>query len=117
MVVERHVSPDGVLTFVVERLDDGVVLLGFEGGEWHTHPNLIDRDDGVTDEAATRAYIDRLLRGVAVVGIRRKGGAIMDAWIMDDPAFEADMFHEGETLEMRHWDGRPLPTLSERARC
>ena len=40
MIVERHVSPDGVLTFVVARLDDGVILLGFEGGEWHTHPNL-----------------------------------------------------------------------------
>ena len=60
-----------------------------------------------TDEAATRAYIDRLLRGVAVVGIRRKGGEIVDAWIMDDPVFKADMFHKGETLEMGHWDGRP----------
>lgn len=114
MIVERHVSPDGVLDFVVERLDDGVTLLGFVGCEWHTHPNLLDRDDGFTDEAATRAYIDRLLRGVAVIGIRREGGAIVDAWIMDDPAFEADMFREGETLEMCHWDGRPWsPTQAQ----
>ena len=77
-------------------------------------PNLLDRDDGVTDEAATRAYIDRLLRGIAVVGVRRKGEAIVDARIMDHPAFEADMVREGETLEMRHWDGRPWsPALAE----
>ncbi len=107
MIVERHVSPDGVLTFVVERLDDGVTLLGFAGCEWQTYPNLLDREDGATDEAATRAYIDRLLRGVAVVGVLRKGGTIVDARIMGRPAFEAGMLPEGETLEMRHWDGLP----------
>lgn len=107
MIIERHVSPDGVLTFVVERLDDGVILLGFEGCEWHTHPNLLDREDGDTYETATRAYIDRLLRGVSIVGVRRKDGGIVDAWIMEDPAFEADMFRECETLETRHWDGSP----------
>ena len=107
MIVERHISPDGLLDFVIERLDDGVILLGFVGGEWHTHPNLLDRQDGVDDEAATRAYIDRLLQGIAVVGIRRKSGVIVEVWIMDDPAFEADAFAEGETLELRHWDGSP----------
>lgn len=107
MVVERHVSPDGVLELVIERLDNGVILIGFVGYEWHTHPNLLDRDEGATDDAALSAYINRLLNGVAVVGIRRRGGTIVDAWIMDDPAFEADTFLDGETLEMRHWDGRP----------
>ncbi|MFB0493741.1 hypothetical protein ABIE45_006397 [Methylobacterium sp. OAE515] len=114
MIVERHVSPDSVLTFVVERLDDGVILLGFEGGEWHTYPSLLDREDGATDEAAMMAYIGRLLRGVAVVGVRRKGGAIVDARIMDHPAFEVEALAEGETLEMRHWDGRPWsPTWAQ----
>jgi hypothetical protein len=107
MIIERHVSLDGVLTFIVERLDDGVTLLGFEESAWHTHPNLLDREDGVTDEAATSAYIDRLLRSVSVIGIRRKGGAIVEVWIMDDPVFEADAHADDETLEMRHWNGRP----------
>jgi hypothetical protein len=114
MIVERHVSPDGVLTFVVEHLDDGVILLGFEGGEWHTYPSLLDREDGATDEAATMAYIGRLLRGVAVVGVQRKGGAIVDARIMDHPVFEVEVLAEGETLELRYWDGRPWsPTWAQ----
>ncbi|MCJ2047852.1 immunity 50 family protein [Methylobacterium sp. J-078] len=107
MIVERHVSPDGVLTFVVERLEDGQTLLGFEQSQWHTHPDLLVGQYGDTESTATSAYIDRLLRGTAVIGIRRREGAITEAWIMDDPAFEADAFAEGETLEMRHWDGRP----------
>jgi len=106
MIVERHVSPDGVLAFIVEQLDGGDTLLGFEQSAWHTHPNLLDREHNITDEAATRAYIDRLLHSVSVIGIRRKDEAIVEVWIMDDPAFEADTFAEGETLEMRHWDGR-----------
>jgi hypothetical protein len=28
-------------------------------------------------------------------------------WIMDDPVFEADTHADDETLEMRHWNGRP----------
>jgi len=106
MIVERHVSPDGVLTFIVEQLDDGDTLLGFQQSAWHTHPNLLDRNHGTTDEAAARSYIDQLLRSVSVIGIRRKGEAIVEVWIMDDPASEADAFADGETLEMRHWDGR-----------
>lgn len=106
MILERHVSPDGVLDFVVERLDNGAIWLGFVGCGWHTYPSLLDRDDGGTDEAATRAYIDRLLRGVAVIGVRRKGGAIVDARIMDHPASEAEMLRDDENQEMRYWDGR-----------
>ncbi|MGE8131904.1 hypothetical protein ACQKQD_33785 [Methylobacterium sp. NPDC080182] len=114
MIIERHVSPDSMLTFVVERLDDGATLLGFEQGVWHTYPSLLDREDGTTDEAAMGAYIDRLLCGVAVVGVRRKGGAIVDARVIDHPKFEVEALAEGETLEMRHWDGRPWsPALAE----
>ena len=51
MIVERHVSPDGALTFVVERLDDGVVLLKFKGCEWYTHPILLDQKFGDTHRA------------------------------------------------------------------
>lgn len=43
MIIERHVGPDGVLTFVVERLDDGVHLPAFEQGAWHLQGS--DRDD------------------------------------------------------------------------
>ena len=45
--------------------------------------------------------------GVAVVGVRRKGDAIVDAWIMEEPAFAALMLQHDETVEMRHWDCRP----------
>jgi len=40
-LIERHVSPDRQLVLVVGSWEQGEVVVGFEGGTWHTHPDGI----------------------------------------------------------------------------
>ena len=107
MIRKLHTSPDGVLTFVVETLDDGDVLLGFAQSQWHTHAHFLVPDWGETEPEAMKAYTDVLLAGTSVIGILRKNGSIVCTWIVEDAAVEVEMVGADETLEMRHWDGRP----------
>ena len=106
MARDVHTSPDGVLTFVIETLPDGDVLLGFAQSRWHTHARFLVPEWGQTGPQAVRAYRDALLDGTPIIGVLRRAGAIVDAWIVEDPALETDMADADETLEMRHWDGR-----------
>lgn len=103
---ELHTSPDGILTYVIETLEDGDVLLGFTQSQWHTHAHFLVPDWGETGSEAVKAYTDALLDGAAIIGILRKNGSIVHAWIIEDLAIEAEMVEADETLEMRHWDGR-----------
>ena len=107
MAFEEHHSPDGVLTFRIEEVDEGDIALGFTQGPWHTHAHFLVPTWGSTANEAVRAYTDALFCGEAIIAVRRKGDAIVEAWITEDPAFDIDMVCADETLEMRHWDGRP----------
>ena len=106
MVRDVHTSPDGLLAFVIETLEDGDVLLGFEQSQWHTHAHFLVPVWGETEPEAVKAYADALLNGTSVIGVRRKNGFVVSAWIVEDLAFEADTVDADETLELRHWDGR-----------
>jgi hypothetical protein len=107
MTTEEHRSPDGLLTLVVEEIGGGDRAIGFAQSTWHTHPHLLVPRWGATAEIAGRAYVDAVLRSETVIGVRRKDGGIVEAWITDDPEVETDRVRKGEMLEMRHWDGRP----------
>ena len=103
-ILEQHLSPDGMLTFIVGR-EDGEVCLGFEGYPWHTHPDLLAAD-GVSPEAATRQFVDALLAGRTVIVVSRAGSTVRDVWITDDAESELKNKMPDETLEFRYWDGQ-----------
>jgi hypothetical protein len=103
-ILEQHVSPDGLLKFIVCR-DDGDVCLGFDGYPWHTHPELLV-SDGVSPEVATRQFVDELLAGRIVIVVSRAEGVVRDVWITDDTESQLKYKMPNETLEFRYWDGR-----------
>jgi hypothetical protein len=41
--IEKYTSPDGRLTLAVEIGIGDEVAIGFEGGSWHTHPDLLSQ--------------------------------------------------------------------------
>jgi len=61
-ILEQHESPDGVLKFVVGREDDGDVYLGFQGVGWHTHADILAAMSGLSEDAAVREFVERLLQ-------------------------------------------------------
>jgi hypothetical protein len=81
-ILEQHVSPDGLLKFIVCR-DDGDICLGFYGYPWHTHPELLT-SEGVSEESAIQQFVNDLINSRAVIAVSRIAGAVRDVWITDD---------------------------------
>jgi hypothetical protein len=104
MIVERHVSPDAKLTFLVDQNPDDISI-GFEGMSWHTHGDILARLGGTSVEAAVEKFVKQLLTGQTIIAVIFKDGAISDAWVSDDPTKDAAFSEPGEELRFRYWDG------------
>ena len=103
-IVEQHTTPDGILKFVVCQDADGISM-GFDGFAWHTHPELL-ADDGLTEDAAMRQFIDGLIAGRIVIALARVSGAVRDVWVTDNIESDRKYKRDDETIEFRYWDGR-----------
>ncbi|HYE19339.1 MAG TPA: hypothetical protein VEA69_12895 [Tepidisphaeraceae bacterium] len=112
-IVERHESSDRLLTLLVD-VTDGDWTIGFEGGDWHTHGDLLDAwgCDGPPD-AATRRFVDDILASRREICVYLVNGRVADASVPslhDDRPLHAAFAKyaaQKETLEVRYWDGRP----------
>lgn len=104
-ILEQHESPDGLLKFAVVREDDGDVYLGFQGVGWHTHADILASMSGLSEDAAVREFVQRLLKGQAIIAVMRMGGQIRDVWVTDDPAKDVKNKESNESFEFRYWDG------------
>jgi hypothetical protein len=105
--LERHTSPDGLLTLLVLRADDGDLTIGFEGYPSHTHGDILAELGGGTPETATRLFVDAVLSSEAVIVISRVGDEVRDVGVADDP-YADDMKYAlpNETIEKRYWNGQ-----------
>lgn len=112
-IVERHKSPDRLLTLLVD-VTDGDWTIGFEGGDWHAHGDMLAAwgCDG-PPEAATRHFVDEILASRRAICVYRVDGRVADASIPDlnddrplQAAF-AKYAAANETMEVRYWNGRP----------
>jgi hypothetical protein len=108
--IERLISPDGLLTFVVYQ-DEGDIVLGFEGFEWHTHADLLASWMGIPQDEAVRRFVDDLTEGRATIAIHTVNGEMCDVCITDDPNSDLNNKSDDESIAFRHWDGSSvLPT-------
>jgi hypothetical protein len=109
-VVQRHTSPDGLLSLVVDVDGDGDWAVGFEGYAWHTHGDMLTHEYGGSRESAVRAFVDDIIAARRRIGVSRVGGAVRDVWVIDDRFGEADLMkyaEPNETIEIRLWNGLP----------
>ena len=104
-LTEEHVSPDGILRFVVLREDEDLSL-GFSGYNWHTHADLLVGPYGASEEEAAARFVEDLLSDQLVIAMSRIGGVVKDVWITDDPTSELKYEPEGENTVFRYWSGR-----------
>lgn len=102
----EHISPDGILRFIIER-DDTDVSLGFAGHAWHTHADILAAAVGAPEQEAVDSFVEDLLNDRSVIAVSRVGGVIQDVWVTDDPVSELRYQSEGEDIEFRYWSGRP----------
>jgi len=108
-VVERYLSPDGLLQLIVDLADDGDWSVGFDGFAWHTHGDMLKFDYGGTPESAVRSFVNEVLESRRVIVISHVDGAIHDAWTAGDvPLDEMKYAAPNETIELRYWNGLPF---------
>jgi hypothetical protein len=109
MELERHTSPDGLLSLVVLREADDLIV-GFEGGPSHTHGDVLIGEYASigeeldTPDAAVRRYVSDILTNRIKIIVYRKDGAIRDvsAFPYDIPNIGQHL-EPGETIEVRYW--------------
>lgn len=105
--VSKHVSPDGLLTFVVAADEGGDVTLGFEGYSWHTHADILAALSGTAPEVAVERFVGALLGNEVAIAVATVAGRIEDVWVSDD-LLRADPYKPSdEVIEFRFWDGTP----------
>jgi hypothetical protein len=104
--LEAHVSPDGLLRFLVVVYPDGDIALGFDGFPWHTHADILTSLLGLEPGEAIRRYVDDLLNDKSVIAVCGVPGEVRDVWITEEPARDATYPIEGEVIDLRYWSGR-----------
>lgn len=104
-IIDRHQSPDGQLTIAVVEGDAGDVAVGFEGGEWHTHPDLLSLLLGVPEEAAVGRFIELVKADALPIVVSTDGGQTIDPWVPDDLAETVRVFGEANCV-LRYWSSR-----------
>lgn len=102
-VLERHVTADGKLTLLVLVGADGQTAIGFEGSEWHTHPDLLADMLEVPEQRAVREFIARLRVDEIPIVVSTDGGVTVDPWVSDN--LEATLSSFGSACVLRYWSG------------
>jgi hypothetical protein len=101
----EHVSPDGLLRFIVVTQDNGDVELGFDGFAWHTHADILSAVARVSEAEAIEQFISDLLCNRLVIALSRVGNVVKDVWVTDNPVSETRYLSDGESVELRYWNG------------
>ena len=102
-VLEHHTTPDGNFILLVSVGADGQTAIGFEGGEWHTHPDLLASMLHVPEERAVAEFIARLQADEIPIVESTDGGATVDPWVSDN--LEATLSAFGADCVLRYWSG------------
>ncbi len=99
----RHTSADGKLTLLVQVGVDGETAVGFEGGDWHTHPDLLAAQLQVPEQQAVAAFISRLKADQIPIFVSTDGGVTVAPWVSDNLEATLSMF--GTECVLRYWSG------------
>ena len=102
---QEFVSPDGDLRLIVQTDDDGDVSIGFAYTRWHTHASILAELTGLSEDEAVRRYVGRVVNSEAVIALLSVGGKLSDMWVCDDPDADAKYPIEGESIQLRYWNG------------
>jgi hypothetical protein len=104
--LEKHISPDKSLTFVVVQDDEGDISLGFESSAWHTHGDILAALSGMPEKDAIRQYVDELINDKKIIAVAKPSNGKTEVWITDDPQDELKYKSEDEILTFRYWSGQ-----------
>lgn len=104
-IIERYTSPDGQLLLTVAVGNDGDVAVGFEGGDWHTHPDLLSQWLSVLQKDAVTEFIKLLRSDQLPILMSTDGGETIAPWVSDN-LDETLRIYGHEQCLLRYWSGK-----------
>lgn len=104
-ISEQHVSPDGQLTLQVAVADDSEIAVGFTGGEWHTHPDLLSNWLSVPEQQAVARFVELVKDDRLPIIMSNDGGQTIDPWVSDNLS-ETLQYSGKEKCILRYWSGK-----------
>ena len=104
---EAYISPDGTLKLIVVEGQDGTIAVGFEGGVWHTHPDLISYWLPVAEAGAVQFLIDAIVCDQLPILFKARNGEIAEAWISDNLPETLRLYCEDE-WSFRLWSSTAI---------
>lgn len=103
-IVERFVSADGQLVLAVAIEGNGDMVVGFEGGEWHTHPDLLAHWLSVPEEQAVHRFVEMLQSDQLPIVMSTDGGLTPDPWVSDNLEQTLSLYGRSNCV-LRYWSG------------
>ena len=107
-VIKTISSPDGLLTLQIQVADDGSTSIGFIGGEWHTHTDLISSWLKVKEENAIEEFINQVIYNKLPIITSIDGGVSFEPWVSDNHAATVKYYGNNQCIA-RYWTtNRPI---------
>lgn len=106
-LLQELVSPDGGLVLRIEIADDGTHVVGFKGGSWHTHPDILAGWLGVPEHEAVSLFVRYLTTDRLPILMSVDQGQTIDPWVSDNLAGTVEA-HGAENCVLRKWSGMSL---------
>lgn len=106
-IIESITSPDGLLNLQVQESDDGSIAVGFIGGDWHTHPDLIASWLGVNEDKAIEEFLNQITHDKFPIITSIDGGVTFDPWVSDNHVASVKCYGEKDCV-VRFWSSEPL---------
>ena len=111
-IIERYTSPDQKLTLTIAIGRSGEVAVGFEGGDWHTHPDILATWLSVPLDQAVRRFVDMLQSDQLPILTSTDAGKTMNPWVSDNMEETVRMYGK-ENCIVRFWSERGKTSGSE----
>lgn len=83
-VLRTITSPDGLLCLVIASGNDGEVAVGFNGSDWHTHPDIIASWLAIPEAEAIDHFVKAVTEDMLPTIMSTDGGVTTDPWVSDN---------------------------------
>jgi hypothetical protein len=107
-ILSTYVSPDRNLRLVVQRGAKGELAVGFDGHDWHTHPDVLAAWLGVPEHLALERFIELLTSNALPIIESTDGGKTFEPWVSDNLA-ETLRAYGSHNCRLRYWSAPHAP--------
>ncbi|MGB7210707.1 MAG: hypothetical protein WBD27_18770 [Pyrinomonadaceae bacterium] len=109
IILEEHISTDGLLSLCVIKSEDADITIGFVGYPWHTHGDILG---GTSETAAIRSFVDSIINDETIIAFSLINGKVTDVFPTENPTDDLDSMRKygapDESMEFRYWSGKAI---------